>query len=379
MAQPHTHSEGEPILEAEAQAAQARSVSHPLGRPGRPFDRNSPFMIGVMGAAGVATTYALIQSVLAAGQVLTLIGIAMFLAIGLEPAVSWLVRPWFPRWAAVTTVFLTAVGLFAGFLAAAITPLVTQGEGLIHHAPDTVAHLGERYPLVAELNTRFELQERVQRSLTQNSGDVAGGVLNAGRTVFSLLTSTVIVLVLTVYFMANFPRIRASVYRLFPRERRPRAILLGDAIFAKVGGYILGNVVISLITAAATFCWLYSFHVPYPLILAVLVAVLDLIPVVGSTLAGVIVALVALTVSLPVAIATVIFFIVMRLVEDYLLVPRIIGRTVEVPGVVTVVAVLIGGALLGITGALLAIPVAAAVLLLLRETVFPSLDKDRSG
>ncbi|UGT43834.1 AI-2E family transporter [Nocardia yamanashiensis] len=377
IAQPHTRAEGEPILEAEAEAAQARSARHPLGRPGRKFDRRSPFMIGVMGAAGVATTYALIQAVLAAGQVLTLIGIALFLAIGLEPAVSWLVRPWFPRWAAVTTVFLVMVGLFAGFLAAAITPLVTQGRGLLHHAPDTVAHLGERYPLVAELNTRFQLQDRVQRTLTQNSSDVAGGVLNAGRTVFSLLTSTVIVLVLTVYFMANFPRIRASVYRLFPRERRPRAILLGDAIFAKVGGYILGNVLISLITAVLTFCWLYSFHVPYPLILAVLVAVLDLIPAVGSTLAGIIVALVALTVSLPVAIATVVFFIVLRMVEDYLLVPRIIGRTVQVPAVVTVVAVLIGGALLGITGALLAIPVAAALLVLLRETVFPSLDEER--
>ena len=118
-----------------------------------------------------------------------------------------------------------------------------------------------------------------------------------------------------------------------------------------------------------------AFDVPYPLLLAVLFAVLDLIPVVGSTLAGVVVALVALTVSLPVSLATIVFFIALRLFEDYLLVPRIIGRTVKVPPMVTVVAVLIGGALLGIVGALLAIPVAAAVLLLARETVFPQLDR----
>lgn len=114
------------------------------------------------------------------------------------------------------------------------------------------------------------------------------------------------------------------------------------------------------------------------MLLAVLVAVLDLIPVVGSTLAGVVVALVALTVSLPVSLATIVFFIALRLFEDYLLVPpRIIGRTVKVPPMVTVVAVLIGGALLGgiVGGALLAIPVAAAVLLLARETVFPQLDR----
>lgn len=115
------------------------------------------------------------------------------------------------------------------------------------------------------------------------------------------------------------------------------------------------------------------FDVPYPLLLAVLVAVLDLIPIVGSTLAGIIVALVALTVSVPVSLATVVFFIALRLVEDYLLVPRIIGRTVEVPPLVTVVAVLLGGALL--VGAILAIPIAAAILLLARETLFPQLDR----
>ncbi|MFV8170119.1 AI-2E family transporter [Mycolicibacterium peregrinum] len=127
--------------------------------------------------------------------------------------------------------------------------------------------------------------------------------------------------------------------------------------------------------AVLTFIWLMVFDVPYPLLLAVLVAVLDLIPIVGSTLAGIIVALVALTVSVPVSLATVVFFIALRLVEDYLLVPRIIGRTVEVPPLVTVVAVMLGGALLGIVGAILAIPIAAAILLLARETLFPQLDR----
>ncbi|NRI67676.1 AI-2E family transporter, partial [Rhodococcus sp. MS16] len=132
---------------------------------------------------------------------------------------------------------------------------------------------------------------------------------------------------------------------------------------------------ISLITAILTFIWLITFGVPYPLLLAVLVAVLDLIPIVGSTLAGIVVALVALTVSLPISLATVAFFIMLRLVEDYVLVPRIIGRTVQVPPLITVVAVLLGGALLGIVGALLAIPIAAAILLLARETLLPQLDR----
>jgi len=149
----------------------------------------------------------------------------------------------------------------------------------------------------------------------------------------------VIAAVLTAFFLADLPRIRATFYRLVPGSRRPRAILIGDEILAKVGAYVLGNVVISVITGVTTFVWLLVFGVPYPLLLAIFVAVFDVIPVVGSTIAGVVVAAVALTVSLPVCVATIAFFIAARLIEDYLLVPRIIGRAVHVPALVTVVAV----------------------------------------
>jgi predicted PurR-regulated permease PerM len=171
------------------------------------------------------------------------------------------------------------------------------------------------------------------------------------------------------------PNIRATLYRFVPNSRRPRAILIGDRIFAKVGAYMIGNVVISVIAGLATFVWLIIFGVPYPLLLGIFVALLDLIPF-GSTVAGIIVALVALTVSVPVSIATVAFYVAFRLAEDYLLVPKIIGKAVEVPAVATLVAVLVGGALLGIVGALVAIPVAAAIQLLVQEVLFPKLDAD---
>ena len=111
------------------------------------------------------------------------------------------------------------------------------------------------------------------------------------------------------------------------------------------------------------------------MLLGIFVALLDLVPVVGSTIAGVVVAAVALTVSLPVCIATIVFFVVFRLIEDYLLMPRIIGRAVKVPAMITVVAVLLGGTLLGIVGALVAIPVAAALQLLTQKVLYPRLDK----
>jgi predicted PurR-regulated permease PerM len=160
-----------------------------------------------------------------------------------------------------------------------------------------------------------------------------------------------------------------------PASRRPRAILLGDEIFTKVGSYVLGNLLISVIAGVLTYGWLLAFGVPYALLLSITVAVLDLIPVIGSTVAGILVSLTALTVSLPVFLATIGFFVAYRLLEDYLLIPKIIGGVVKVPPLVTVVAVIVGGALLGVVGPVIAIPAAAAMLLLAREILFPRLDR----
>jgi predicted PurR-regulated permease PerM len=124
-----------------------------------------------------------------------------------------------------------------------------------------------------------------------------------------------------------------------------------------------------------TFVWMIAFGIPYPALLALLVAILDLIPVIGSIVGGFIVTLVALTVSLPVAIYTLAFYIFYRLAEDYLIVPRVMGRTVQLPAVVSLVSVLLGGVLLGIVGALVAIPVAAALRVILNEITFPRMDK----
>ena len=118
---------------------------------------------------------------------------------------------------------------------------------------------------------------------------------------------------------------------LIPRSRRTRAVLIGDEIFTKVGGYVLGNVITSFIAGAGTFLWMLAWGIPYPALLGLLIFLLDLIPVIGSTIGGAIVTLVALTVSIPVAIATLVFYVTYRLAEDYLLVPRIIGHTVKVP------------------------------------------------
>lgn len=374
LAQPHTRDEG-PVAVAEAEAAQMSTAEHALGRPGRPVNRRSPFFIGMSATAGVAVMAGLVEMIVTVRDVLVLIGLALFLAIGLEPAVSAMSRRKIPRWAAVTIALIAGLAVVGGFLAAAVPPLARQATQFLTQAPTMLPRAFGHNSLLGQLNERLHLQPRLLQILNGDGSGLVNGLLGAGQVMFSALSSTLIVIVLTVYFLVDMPRIRANLYRLVPHSRRPRAILLGDEIFAKVGGYVLGNLLISLIAGVLTFIAVLLAGLPYPLLLSIFVALLDLVPVIGSTVAGGVVCLVALSVSLTACATVTAFFVVYRLVEDYLLIPRIIGRVVKVPALVTVVAVLVGGALLGIVGALVAIPVAASVLLLAREVLFPRLDQ----
>jgi predicted PurR-regulated permease PerM len=373
LARPHGDDEAA-ILAAEHTAAQLRSAGQPFGAPGERFDRGSPFYLGVMLSAGVAVTYGAVRVLGSASAVLVLVGAAMFFALGLEPAVSELVNRRLPRWAAVTVVVVVVFGVLVAAVAAAIPPLGEEARHFIEQAPHYLQEAQNHSTLIGRINDRFHLQQRITDMVHSSGAPALGNVVKAGETVVGVVSRIGVVAVLTVYFLADMRRIRATMYRFVPNSRRPRAILIGDEVMAKFGDYVFGNVLTSLIAGAATSVWCFFFDVPYALLLGAFVAILDLFPY-GSSVGGFVVALVALTVSIPVSIATVAFYIVFRLAEDYLLTPKIIGRAVKVPGSVTVVAVMIGGALLGVVGALMAIPVAAALQLLVSELLFPKLDE----
>jgi predicted PurR-regulated permease PerM len=367
--------DADPMERALAAAHDEAERTGGLGKPGRALNRRSPFFIGMTAAAGVAVTFGLIELIIKARSLLILIGLALFIAASLDPVVSWLCRHRMPRWAAVLTVTAGVAAVGAGFLVAAIPPTASQGTALVHQMPHYMHQLQDHNSSLGKLNVKYHIQQRVTSLISSKGGAMIGGVLGAGEFVLGTVSSMLLVLVLSVYFLAGLPKIKLFAYRLVPHSRRPRVILISDEIFAKVGGYMLGNLLTSAIAALGTFVWMLAWGIPYPVLLALLIALLDLIPVVGSTVGGAIVTLVALTVSLPVAIATLAFYIVYRLAEDYLIVPRVMGRTVQVPAIVSMVSVLIGGALLGIIGALIAIPVAAAIRLLLQEIVFRRLDQ----
>ena len=346
-----------------------------LGAPGRPLNRRSPFFVGMAGAAGVAVTVGLVELIIAARAMLILVGLALFIAAGLEPLAAWLTRRGLPRWAAVLAIVAVGLGVVAGFLALAIPPLVTQATEFAHELPSYLHTLQSHNSAIGRLNERYHLRQRLTGMLTGSTGSLAAGLLGAGQFVISTLSSMLVVVVLVVYFLAAMPRIRLFAYRLAPRHRRERVTLLGDEIFTKVSGFLLGNLVTSVVAGLGTFAWMLALGIRYPVLLGMFVALADLVPVIGSTIGGAVVSLVALTVSVPVALATAGFYVAYRLAEDYLLVPKVMGHTVRVSAVVSIVAVLVGGALMGIIGALVAIPVAAVLRLLIDELLFPRLDR----
>jgi predicted PurR-regulated permease PerM len=333
------------------------------------------FGAAFVAGSAVVMAYVLLRAIGDVAGELILIVLALVLALGMDPIVSWLGRHgWRRSWgvAAVTIGFLLIV---IGVFAVIIPPIVAQVEQLSRAIPGLIQELQDRSSTLGRLNARYHVLDSIKSQFSSGGGGLPlGGVLNIGLAVFGTLTATVTVLVLTVYFLANLPAIRRVLYRTVPASRRDRVRDLGDEISARVGGYVLGNLLTSVIAGLGTFVFLEIVHVPYAVALGVLVAVLDLIPVVGSTIGGVLVTLVALSVSTTVAIASLVFYVVYRLLEDYLLVPRVMDRAVDVPPVLTIVALLIGGALLGIVGAFLAIPAAAAAQLIVTRVVWPRLD-----
>jgi predicted PurR-regulated permease PerM len=377
-------------MEHETSAAPAAARAGVLARSrddGWRFDGSAPASPGwpprrIFGAAftggvGALLAFVLLRATADVSGELVLVALALVFALGLDPIVSWVERRGLRRGWGVLAVAVGVLLVLAGVLALLVPPIVTQARQLAAGLPSMLRQLQDRHSSIGRIEARYHLLERLQSSFAAGShggGLPVGGVLNAGLAVFGTVTAAVVVLVLTLYFLANLPGIRGTAYRFVPAARRDRVRDLGDEICARTGGYVLGNLITSVVAGLGTFVFLTIAGVPYAAALGVLVAVLDLIPVVGSTLGGIIVTLVALTVSSAVAIASLVFYIVYRLVEDYLLTPRVMNRTVQVPPVLTIVALLIGGSLLGIAGAFLSIPVAAAVQLVVTRVVWPRMD-----
>ena len=253
-----------PVRQAVQTAERIAGETGGLGRPGRPVNRRSPFFIGMTATAGVAITVGVIELLLKAGSVLTLIGMALFIAVGLDPIVSWLARRRVPRWLAVIIVLLGVLAIAAAFLALAIPRMTEEATTLVHQLPRYAKELQNHNSELGRLNAKYHVQSRLSKLISSHGTSLIGGVLSVGAVVVSAVSSFLLVVVLTVYFLGGLPRMKLFGYRLVPASRRPRAILLGDEIFSRVGGYVLGNALTSLIIGVGTAAWMLAWGIPYP-------------------------------------------------------------------------------------------------------------------
>jgi predicted PurR-regulated permease PerM len=303
-----------------------------------------------------------------ARQVLVWMLISLFLALALNPAVEALQRRGLTRrGAAATAVYLLALVLIAGLAALVLATIVQQVSDLVDAAPGYVHDLTKGRGPLGFLETRYHVVERVRQAVNSDGG--AGGAstaLEIGRSVVTFVAAVVTIVFLTFFMLLEGPAWMERLYGLLPPGSEPRWRAVAGDIYRTVGGYVTGNLFISLIAGTSATIVLLALGVPFAVALGLLVAILDLIPLAGATLAAIIVTLVALTHSLTTAIVVAIFFIVyQQQLENHLLQPLVYGPTVKLSPLAVLISVLIGAKVAGIVGALAAIPIAGTIQILL--------------
>jgi predicted PurR-regulated permease PerM len=339
------------------------------GEPGPPLDHKAPFFVGFVGALGALLAYWLATNIAEIGSTLVLIVVSLFLAAGLNPAVSFFERRGLRRSHAVIIVIICVLIALALFLVAIVPVITDQVKSITGQAPDWFHRL-QHNRTVQDLDNEYDVIDKVQGYVT--GGDFVttlfGGALGIGLAVIGALFNAFIIVVLTLYFLSSLDTIKSALYRLAPASRRDRVRRLGDRIFESVGGYVSGAFIVALCAGLSSLVFLFAIGLAkYAVALAFVVALLDVIPMIGATIGAVVVTAIAFAEDPKAGILCIIFYVIYQQVENYLIYPRVMSKSVDVPGAVTVIAALTGAALLGVVGALLAIPTAAAILLITRE------------
>jgi predicted PurR-regulated permease PerM len=336
--------------------------------------RRSVVASALLFALGAATAYVLLLSIEELRSVLIMLALSLLIALTLDPLVGLMQRGRLPRWLGALLAWLVAVVVLVAPIVLTVNAASSQLPDLIKQTPDLINK--------AEANLG-SVGQRLHDATSSSSGSTSNVsvdsiityVLKGGEVVFSTVTDVSVVALLSLWLLITLPHLTEFFYRLVPASRREPVERLSTDVLRQVSRFMLANVATSVLAGVATWAWAFGFGIPYALLLGALVAVLDLIPTVGSTVGGIAVSLIALSVNLPTAIATAIFYVAFRLIEDYVIQPRALKFSVELPGVITVPAVLIGAAVLGIPGALFAVPVALVIRVLVRDVAMPELDR----
>lgn len=361
----------------------------------------NPFTFGLIATLGVGVGLLGWSIFSNLATILTYIGVAIFIALGLDPIVRWLERNRFPRWLAVLTVVAGILLVMTGIVFAVVPTIASEAAGVIEQVSgidynqafvDTIANVQSWLQTAFGITTeQFDLQSEINKGLNALLTDggwanLSGGIIGVGFGILNGLFGVFIVLILMLYFVASLPNIKRALYQLVPSSRRVRFAELSEQITDSVGKYVIGQVSVALINGTASFIVMTVLGAPFPTVLAVISFLLALIPLVGALAGAVVNSLLVLAFYDPgsswlngwlpwvadwVPLIVPIYYLIYMQVEANLVSPRIMTRAVAVPGAIVVIAALAGGTLLGVLGALIAIPVAASVLIIIRQVWVP--------
>ena len=378
-AQPRLRFEMPPEQE-EDETTPETETSTRFGHPGPRMSSQHPLYVGFMGTVGVGVALLVYWIGSNTTQLLLWIVAALFIALGLDPVVRWLEAKRLPRAAGIVAA-VSALGLaIAAFFATLIPTIVQQVTQIVEEAPRWITEFINS-DFFRSIDNQYGVRERITQELEkfvnnpEAMGGIFGGVVGFGSTVANGLFGALIVLVLSLYFLAALPAMKKWGYRLAPRSRRARVEALSEEITGSVGNYVIGQAVVALLNATFAFIVMSIVGVPFAVLLAFVVALLAFIPLVGGMIAGIIVTLVALSAGWQTAVVYAICYFAYLQFEAYFISPRIMQKAVAVPGAVAVISVIAGGSLLGVLGALIAIPTAAAIMLLVKEIFIVRQDK----
>lgn len=339
-----------------------------------------PVQLGFLLTFGVGLAFLLFGIISANTQLLVWIGAALFIALGLDPVVRRIESWGAPRGVGVAAAVLMLAALLTVFFSLLIPTVVDQTASFINDLPRMVSDFLESeffYDLDRQYGVRDIAVNEVEKFIgdSANVTAVFGGLFGVGSAIVSTGFAVLIVLVLTLYFLATLPSMKYWAYRLAPASRRPRVEFLGEEITSSVGHYVIGQSVVAGLNGLVAFVAISIAGVPFGALLAFFAGLMAFIPLVGAMTGGVVITLVALISGWQAALIFAAIYFIYLQVEAYFVSPRVMSKAVAVPGSVAVIAVIAGAALLGVLGALMAIPLAAAVMLVLKEVLIPRQDR----
>jgi predicted PurR-regulated permease PerM len=368
------------IKKAAVAVSQPKRKVNDFGVSGLPINKTQPFYFGFVATLGVLTAIVLLRALESVSQIFVLILVSLFLATGLNPAVEALRKRNLSRGSAVAVIFSSVILFVVFFAFVVVPPVVSQGSNLIQDAPQLLDDLMKNRT-INSLNDQFGIIDTLQSRLNSVTSDgtllisTFGGVIGVGQSILSGFFTALTILVLTLYFITSLPQVVNLGLSLVPASRRDRVGKLTNAVIERVGLFVGSQILIAAMAGIFVVVLSTVLSLPSPIAIGMIVFVVALIPLIGHFIGAGVVTLIALTQSPLIGLIAFVTYVLYVQIENYIVTPRIMKRTLSVPGAVTIISALIGSSLLGLVGGLLAVPVAASIILILDEVVIPRANK----